>query len=146
MIKKKGKSKKIGTRRPRKRAANTKKKELNPGEVLKSISAMVEAEAEELAGAVIEEGKKGQLPTVKYLFEVAHIYPQPPEGSVPAENEESLAKTLLDRLNIPENPVIHDLYENGEDVMVIPARVAPDTTEKAEKCSVPKEESGTGVE
>ena len=51
---------------------------------------------------------------------------------MPTEKEESLAKTLLDRLNIPESPVFHDLYENGEDVMVIPARVAEATSEKSE--------------
>lgn len=87
---------------------------------------MVEAEAELLAGAVIEEGKKGQLATVKYLFEVAHIYPQAPEGELSTTDEESLAKTLLDRLNIPDEPVIHDLYEKGEDIVVIPARPAPE--------------------
>jgi hypothetical protein len=122
MMKKKGKSKKAATKRTKRRTATRSKKELNSADVLKNISSMVKAEAEELAGAVIEEGKKGQLPTVKYLFEVAHIYPQPPEGTVSTADEESFAKTLLDRLNIPESPVIHDLYENGEDVMVIPPR------------------------
>jgi len=49
-------------------------KELNPSAVRKDIAAKVEAEAGELAKAVIEEGKKGQLATVKYLFEMAHTH------------------------------------------------------------------------
>ena len=78
---------------------------------------------------------------------MAHLYPVPTEGTGPTENEESLAKTLLDRLNIPESPVIHDLYENGEDVMVIPARVAEATSEKSEDHSeAAKETAVIGVE
>lgn len=138
-MKKKGKGKKTATKRAKKRAAKKSKKELNPAEVLKNISAMVEAEAEELAGAVIEEGKKGQLPTVRYLFEVAHIYPQPPEGTVSTAEEESFAKTLLDRLNIPESPVIHDLYENGEDVVVIPARAEEEKKTQASESEEEKD-------
>lgn len=126
MIKKKSKSKKTGKKATKKRPTKTNQRELHPAEVRKDIAAMVEAEAELLAGAVIEEGKKGQLATVKYLFEVAHIYPQAPEGELSATDEESLAKTLLDRLNIPDEPVIHDLYEKGEDIVVIPARPAPE--------------------
>ena len=40
-------------------------------ELRKDLVKMVEAEAEELANAVIAEGKKGQLATVKYLFEMS---------------------------------------------------------------------------
>ena len=40
----------------------------------------------------------------------------------------------------------HHHNQSSEFVRMTTARVAPDTTEKAEKCSVPKEESGTGVE
>jgi hypothetical protein len=125
MIKKKSKSKKTVKKAAKKQTAKTSKKELRPAEVRQDIAAMVEAEAGELAEAVIKEGKKGQLSTVKYLFEVAHIYPQALEEEQPTAGEESLAKTLLDRLNIPDEPVIHDMYEKGEDIVVIPARPAP---------------------
>lgn len=125
MIKKKGKSKsKNDTKKTTKKSSSKDKsdKELNPEELRKDVARMVEAEVEDLAQAVIEEGKKGQLATVKYLFEVAHIYPKPPEGAVSSTDDESLAKTLLDRLNVPDHPVVHDLYENGEEVVVIPPR------------------------
>ena len=121
MIKKKAKSKsgRKSGKTTKKRSKKKSNKELNPAEIRKEIAAMVEAEAGELAGAVIEEGKKGQLSTVKYLFEVAHIFPETLEQAQPTADEDSLAKTLLDRLNIPDDPVVHDLYERGEDVVVI---------------------------
>lgn len=53
---------------------------------------------------------------------MAHIFPQPPEGTVSSTDEESLAKTLLDRLDIPDHPVVHDLYERGEEAAVISPR------------------------
>jgi hypothetical protein len=90
-------------------------KELNPGQVLKDISALVAANADKLAEAVIGEGMKGQVPPVKYLFEMAHIYPQAPAAIEPSKDEESLAETLLDRLKIPKTPVVHDELQKEED-------------------------------
>lgn len=142
MIKKKAKSKKTAKKTARKPSTRRNKKELNLAEVRKNITEMIEAEAEELAGAVIEEGKKGQLPTVKYLFEVAHIHPEPAEPTTSSAEEDSLAKTLLDGLNIPQHPVVHDLYESGEDVVIIPARAA----EKVESSEEKKEEELVGAE
>jgi hypothetical protein len=52
---------------------------------------------------------------VKYLFEMAHIYPQAPEPIAPTKDEESLAETLLDRLKIPKTPVVHDELQKEED-------------------------------
>jgi hypothetical protein len=131
MIKKKAKSKKAAKKTPRKRTRKATSKELNPSEVRKDIAAKVEAQAGELADAVIEEGKKGQLATVKYLFEVAHIFPEAVEESKP-EEDESLAATLLQKLGVPEEPVIHDLYERGEDIVIPPRQIV--TTECDERC------------
>ena len=86
---------------------------------------MVEAQAGELTGAVIEEGKKGQLATVKYLFEMAHIYPELLVEEKGADGEKSLAETLLDSLGIPKEPVIHDEYEKGEDIVIHPRQETP---------------------
>jgi hypothetical protein len=105
-------------------------KELNPSAVRKDIAAKVEAEAGELAKAVIEEGKKGQLATVKYLFSMAHIFPEVLEENKLKE-EESLAATLLNKLGIPVEPVIHDLYEKGEDIVIPPRQIS--TAEGDEK-------------
>ncbi len=144
MMKKKGK--KTGKKRGSKTSRGASGKKLDPAKVREDIAGIVKSRARKITIAVADKAGHGELAPAKFLFEMAHIYPQPPEGSVPAENEESLAKTLLDRLNIPESPVAHDLYENGEDVMVIPARVAEAPTEQSEKCSPSKEESVTTVE
>ena len=115
----KKKSAKKGKATEKKAAKKSKRKtvskELNPGQVLKDISAVVEAQAQELLDAVIGEGKKGQVSPVKYLFEMAHIYPQLPEPVGPSKDEESLAETLLDRLKIPKTPVVHDELQKEED-------------------------------
>ena len=116
-MKKKAK-KKSGKKATKESKKLSETKELDPAEVLKKISAMIKQEAPEIAKAVIGEGKKGQLSPAKYLFEVAHIFPQ--DGMTPTEREECLAETLLDRLKIPKTPVVHDeLQKEEEDVMVM---------------------------
>lgn len=131
-MKKKAKKKsgKKSTKESKKASQN---KELDPAQVLKEISAMIKQEAPEIAKAVIGEGKKGQLSPAKYLFEMAHIFPQ--DGMTPTEREESLAETLLDRLNIPKTPVVHDEVqkEEDEDVMVMqPVKESGETSDKDE--------------
>jgi hypothetical protein len=132
-------------KKAKKSKKGTLKNELNPGHVLKDISALVEANADKLAEAVIGEGMKGQVSPVKYRFEMAHIYPQRPEASAPSKDEDSLAETLLDRLNIPKRPLVHDELqkEEDEDVMVIqPKKEAGDSEESSEE----KKTEAMGVE
>jgi hypothetical protein len=102
----KGKATKKGTAKTK--SVGKSKKELNPAEVLEVIAQMVKSEAALMAEAVIGEGKKGQLATVKYLWEVAKIFPEATDGSQASVDEECLAKTLLRRLDVPENPVGRD--------------------------------------
>lgn len=125
MIKKKVKSKKAAKKTQRKRTRKATNKELNPAGVRKDIAAKIEAQADELADAVIEEGKKGQLATVRYLFEMAHIHPEVVEEN-PLKEEESLAATLLNKLGIPDEPVIHEMYEKGEDIVIPPRLAVPE--------------------
>ncbi len=114
-------------------AKRGKQEELHPVEVRKDLSKLVEAHAEKLAQAVIGEGEKGQLAPVKYLFEMANIFPSPTDGSVASAEEESLAKTLLDRLGIPTSPVVADEYEKDEFVTIAAAKqVADEKKESAE--------------
>jgi hypothetical protein len=101
-----------------KRKSTRRKKDLDPESVRDGISKLVKSHAEKMASAVIEEGEKGQLATVKYLFEVAQIFPPATDGSQATSEEDSLAKTLLDRLNIPDKPVIGG---EDEDSVAIPA-------------------------
>jgi len=112
MTKKKAKSKtaKAAKAKPVKRqsAGKKSKKEFNPAEVRKEISAMVGSEAKSMAAAVIGDGKKGQLATVKYLFDFASIFPPATDGSYATTDEDCLAKTLLARLDLPDKPVGRD--------------------------------------
>jgi hypothetical protein len=110
--------------------------------VLKDISALVEANANKLAVAVMKERMTGQVSQVKYLFEMAHIFQQT-DGSTPTEREEFLAETLLDRLKIPKTPVVHDELQKEEDKDVVAQPVKETETaesedpEKAEIVGVP---------
>lgn len=98
----------------KKKSANRKKsgkKERDEKEVRKECSKLIKEGATQLTAAVIEEGKKGQLGPVKYLFEMANIFPRADDGSQTSAEEESLAETLLHRLGIPTHPVVADEYE-----------------------------------
>jgi hypothetical protein len=86
--------------------SSNKTKPVDLAEVRKDITNIVGNEATKLAQAVIEEARKGQLAPVKYLFEVAGLYPASTEtGSVKPE-ENSLARTLIQRLGLPEDVLI----------------------------------------
>lgn len=108
MIKKKATSKTAAKKTAKKKSARRGKQELNLKEVRKELAQMVGLEATVMAQAVIDEGKKGQLATVKYLFEMAEIYPASTDGSQATADEDSLAKTLLRRMNLPEEPIVRD--------------------------------------
>ena len=108
MIKKRAKSKTTTQETAAKRSSRKGKKEMNPAEVRKNIAQMVGSEATTMARAVIDVGKQGQLATVKYLFEMAQIYPEATDGSYTTVDEDCLAKTLLRRLDIPDDPIARD--------------------------------------
>jgi hypothetical protein len=100
MNKKKTK-KTAGKTAARKKNSRKTKKETNPAEVRQEISKLVAADATDMAEAVIGEGLKGQLAPVKFLFEMAKIFPMPEDGTQATEQEDSLAKMLLERLKPP---------------------------------------------
>ena len=93
-----------------------------------------------MAEAVIEEGEKGQVSPVKFLFEMAKIGP-PPEGTDTTEEEESLAKTLFRTLNIPMTPVAADQYD-AEDTVVIPENVSAQKEEAKDEESAESDKVG----
>jgi hypothetical protein len=119
MIKKKAKSNTTKKKTAKKRSAK-KENDLNPIEVRKDISQRVKAAATTMTQAVIDEGEKGQLATVKYLFEMASIYPPATDGSHATADEDCLAKTLLHRLDTPDKPISLD----EEDEEAIPGKNA----------------------
>jgi hypothetical protein len=131
MIKKTGKKSRKASGKDIKKATKSKKaskskkgkKERDSKEVRQECSKLVKEDATEVTAAVIEEAKKGQLGPMKYLFEMANIFPRAEDGSQTSAEEESLAETLLNRLGIPTTPVVADEYERAANE-VIPARLA----------------------
>lgn len=122
MIKKKGKDKAAGKKAGAKRGTAKGKKELSAAEVRDDISRRVKTRAADMAEAVMDEGDKGQLAHMKYMFEMAKIFPPANDGNEVSKDEECLAKTLLDRLKIPHEPAKRDDVDDEEDMVVIPAR------------------------
>jgi len=94
-------------------------KETNSADVRKTVSTMVKSKALAMAEAVIGGNEKGEVPkdlllaTVKYLFEVAAIYPPQADQDAATADEDCLAKTLLHRLNIPDEPIRRDEDEEA---------------------------------
>jgi hypothetical protein len=124
MIKKKTKSKATTKKTENKRGSTRAKREMNAVEVRKKVARVVESKAVEMTKKVIGKLKDPvELATVKYLFEVADIYPPATDGSQSTSEEDSLAKTLLHRLHLPEEPIKHD--DDDEPVtVIIPAHSA----------------------
>jgi hypothetical protein len=132
MTKKKEKSKTATRTAAKKKSSGKDENQLNPAGVRKDISHMVESVAKAMAQAVIEVGKQGQLATVKYLFEVAKIFPEATDGSEASAEEDCLARTLLNRLDLPEEPIGRD--EEDERKPPPPtANSAPKLADKADQ-------------
>jgi hypothetical protein len=115
MTKKKAK----GKAAKKKTATKKNQKQLDPAEVRQEIAGIVKSGAKEITEAVIVHAMQGELAPAKYLLEMAGVYPPVTDGSMSSSDEDCLAKTLLHRLNLPEEPIKQD--EDDEPV-VIPAR------------------------
>jgi len=129
MIKNKGKGKSKSKGNKSAKAKGTKrssKKPLDPVKVRREISEIVMESAQAITQAVKVQAAQGQLAPAKFLFEMAGVFPPSTDGTFTTENEDSLAKTLLNRLNIPLEPVVHDLLqkEEDEDIVIQPKKVA----------------------
>jgi hypothetical protein len=122
MSEKKTKTDAAAKKSAKKKSSKKSAKETNPAKVRKEVSKIVKARAVEMAEAVIGKTEEGgvpddlQLATVKYMFEVAAIYPPQSDQDAATDEEDSLAKTLLRRLNIPEEPVRREEDEDGAPV------------------------------
>jgi hypothetical protein len=106
MIKKKAKSR---AKAKRKTAAKTArktagKKEIDPAQVRREISGMVKSEAAVITETVMDQAKSGQLAPAKYLLEMAGVYPVATDGEPATEEEDSMVKSFLARLEAPPKP------------------------------------------
>jgi hypothetical protein len=96
MIKKKAKSKTTKKSTKKKKAAVKR----DPAQVREEIAGLVKSDARDITQAVIGEAKRGELAPAKYLFEMAGVYPPVTDGSQATPEEDSLARTLLDRITL----------------------------------------------
>jgi len=73
---------------------------LELGAVRQQVTNLVVSQAVELVGHTLEHIKRGNYQAMKYLFEMVGLFP----ATTPDENpaEDSLAKTLLSYLGVPE--------------------------------------------
>ena len=111
MIKKKVKRKKAATgaaKQKSTRKTTRTKKQTNPAEVRNDIAKIVKSGAKRITKAVMEQAMAGQLAPAKLLFEVAAIYPLSTDGSETTRDEECFAKSLMDRLGLPDTPIALD--------------------------------------
>ena len=94
-----GKSKSAKT----KRAATGKKppKSKDVTELRRQIEKLVTRKAVNMVETAITEADKGHFAAMKYLFEMIGLYPGPSEAE--PQGEDSLARTLLRRLGMPED-------------------------------------------
>ncbi len=131
--KKKGKKSKPAVKKPaKKKSSSRRKKEKETAEVRKDLTRMVKEFAGDMTAAVIGEGKKGQVSPVKFLLEMAGIFPVSEEEiKAPTKDEESLAETLLNRLGIPKDPVAADVCEKDEEIVLLPAKQVGSGTDRS---------------
>jgi hypothetical protein len=71
-------------------------------EIRRKITNRVGAEAATMVESTIEEVHKGHFAAMKYLFEMISLFPG--AGVEERPEESSLAKVLLRRLGLPEDP------------------------------------------
>ncbi len=99
--KKTGKAAKKAAKKRAPRSRNTKGKKSDPEQVRQDIAGMVKSGARGITKAVMARATNGCLARTKYLFEMAGIYPAATDGTQATQDEDCLAKTLLDRLTPP---------------------------------------------
>ena len=139
MMKKKGKKGKAAAKKiVSKKKATRPKKVKETIELRKDLVKMVKQSAPKMVEAVVGEGKKGQVSPVKFLLELAGVFPVPEaEVNAPDKHEESLAETLLDRLGLPKTPVVADEYAKGvEEIVLKPVVKKDEVVEEKELASV----------
>ena len=143
MKKKKAKSKTAAKKRAKR---NTAKKPLDPAKVREDIAGIVKAGAKGITKAVMLQATQGQLAPAKYLLEMAGVYPLSTDENETSKDEDSLAETLLDRLNIPKRLLVHDELqkEEDEDEVVIQPKKAAGTDSEGDGDE--KTDAAVGVE
>ena len=120
MTKKKAKkSGKTAAKKTAKKKLGTKKQK-DVAQVREEIASVVKSGAMDITEAVMGQAMAGNLLPAKYLFELAGVHPVVNDGKQATQEEDCLAKTLLDRIDRPQKPP-----EKDEDEVSHPAKSAP---------------------
>ena len=77
-----------------------------------------------MAHAVVGVAKMGQLAQAKYMWEMAGIYPPITDLSRSTSEEDTLAKTLLERLKSSDRAPVKLDEEDEPATVVVPAKKA----------------------
>jgi hypothetical protein len=101
---KKTKSKRGRKRATRRLVGNKSRQAMDLAAVRQQITELVRNQAVPMVEITISEVDKGHYAAMKYLFEMIGLYPAAPQEE--AQGEDSLARTLLRRLGLPEEPML----------------------------------------
>jgi hypothetical protein len=78
-------------------------------EVRVKVKNAIGGRAEELATAVTDDAvKKAQAQQMKLLFELIGLFPESQEEREAAGDDQALAKVLLERLGLPDEPAVNE--------------------------------------
>jgi hypothetical protein len=78
-------------------------------DVRRKVKNVICEKASQIAKAVAEDvGNKAQVQSMKMLFEVIGLFPESPEEKRAAGDDQALAKVLLERLGLPDDPVVNE--------------------------------------
>ena len=96
------KASKRGAKRSTQKRAS---KDVNLGEVRQKVRNVVSARAVKITEAVADDvAKKAQVQPMKMLFEMVGLFGAEAGSEAPPEDDQALAKVLLDRFNLPDLP------------------------------------------
>ena len=82
-------------------------------EIRKEITTLIKSNAVHMVQKTINQVDEGHYAAMKYLFEAIGLFPAPMQEETPAED--SLARTLLLRLGLPEDPMPETNVKQGRE-------------------------------
>jgi hypothetical protein len=125
------------------KASDKKLEDANPLEMRRKVTNIVGEKLDEITDATVGEAKKGQLATVKYLFEVVGLYPPSTDAFMGNPEEDTFMQRVVRRLGLPEGPLPSE-EDDPPEKLVIPAakRDEPITVAEENNSSGTAEEAG----
>ena len=117
----------VAKKAAKKSGTSGKARKFDPAAVRERLARMVSNRASKMLNKAMSDAEnKSNVPAVKYMLEMAGIFPA---GTLPVEQEEAepLAKTLLQALGLPTDPDLGD--DITKDCEPEPVEAGRDTVE-----------------